>query len=126
MYLTTIGGLIGSVNTNKLYSLIGEGSGRRWIEEFSPMPTKRYCVSALCTRTTLIVVGGDGHGRKDKALKAGSGCLLRTLHVQYHIYTCKVVQGFNLANSIYFIKLKPCKRTHTFTLPNFANTSRKP
>ena len=34
------------------------------------MPTKRYCVSALCTGTALIVVGGDGHGRKDKALKA--------------------------------------------------------
>lgn len=113
MNLTTIGGLIGSVNTNKLYSLIGEGSGRRWIEEFSPMPTKRYCVSALCTRTTLIVVGGDGHGRKDKTLKAGSGCLLRTLHVQYHIYSWKVVQGFNLANSILFHQTKTLqKNTH--------------
>ena len=49
MYLTTIGGLISSVNTNKLYSLIGEGSGRRWTEEFPPMPTEWYCVSALCT-----------------------------------------------------------------------------
>jgi hypothetical protein len=26
--------------TNQLFSLTGEGSGRRWTEEFPPMPTK--------------------------------------------------------------------------------------
>ena len=71
--LTTIGGFIGNENTNKLFSLIGEGTGRKWTEKFPPMPTKRYSVSALCTGTTLIVAGGDGRygqgGDKDEALK---------------------------------------------------------
>jgi hypothetical protein len=68
--LTAIGGFttIGGKNTNKLFSLTGEGSGRKWTERFPPMPTKRYSVSALCTGTTLIVAGGRG-GDKDKVLK---------------------------------------------------------
>ena len=67
--LTTVGGF-NNKNTNQLFSLTGEGSGRRWTEKFPPMPTKRYIVSALCTGTTLIVVGGRGcgHGFKDEVL----------------------------------------------------------
>ena len=71
--LTAVGGFIGSKNINQLFSLTGEGSGRRWTKKFPPMPTKRYIVSALCTGTILIVVGGRGCGHgynnKDKALK---------------------------------------------------------
>jgi N-acetylneuraminic acid mutarotase len=58
--LTTIGGY-GADNfksTNKLISLTGEGSSRRWSEKFPPMPTKRCGASALCTGTALIVAGG--------------------------------------------------------------------
>ena len=44
--------------TNQLFSLTGEGSGRRWTEEFPPMPTKRQGTTALCTGTALIVAGG--------------------------------------------------------------------
>ena len=58
--LTTVGGY-DLKNTNKLLSLTGEGRARRWIEKFPPMPTERYSVSALCTRTTLIAAGGRGH-----------------------------------------------------------------
>ena len=60
--LTTVGGYGGGKNTNKLLSLTGEGSGRRWAEIFPPMPTERYDTSALCTGTTLIVAGGCGRG----------------------------------------------------------------
>ena len=68
--LTTVGGYGDDrENTNKLLSLTGEGSGRRWTEKFPPMPTKHYNVSALCTGTALIVAGGRG-GDKDKVLKA--------------------------------------------------------
>jgi hypothetical protein len=74
--LTAVGGYRGARsdfrNTNKLLSLTGEGSGRRWTEKFPPMPTKRYNVSALCTGTALIVAGGSGcrgRGDKDEALK---------------------------------------------------------
>ena len=56
--LTTVGGLNSGENTNKLLSLTGEGSGRRWTEKFPPMPTKRCGVSVLCTGTNLIVAGG--------------------------------------------------------------------
>ena len=45
-------------DTNKLFSLTGEGSGRRWTEKFPPMPTKRWGVSTLCTGTVLIVAEG--------------------------------------------------------------------
>ena len=45
--------------TNHLFSLTREGSGRRWTEEFPPMPTKRYQSTALCTGTTLVVAGGE-------------------------------------------------------------------
>ena len=69
--LTTVGGYgVGDFkDTNKLFSLTGEGSGRRWTEKSPPMPTKRYEVSALCTGKTLIVAGGNGRGDKDEALK---------------------------------------------------------
>ena len=57
--LTTIGGYTNNdKDTNKLFSLTGEGSGEKWTEEFPPMPTKRYSVATLCTGTVLIVVGG--------------------------------------------------------------------
>ena len=66
--LTTVGGYgDDDKNTNKLLSLTGEGSGRRWSERFPSMSTKRYCVSALCTGTTLIVAGG--YGDNDKAIR---------------------------------------------------------
>ena len=44
--------------TNKLFSLTGEGSDRRWTEEFPPMPTKRFRSTAVCTGASLIVTGG--------------------------------------------------------------------
>ena len=56
--LTLVGGYLGMTITNQLFSLTGEGSGRRWTEEFPPMPTKRYASTALCTGTALIVAGG--------------------------------------------------------------------
>ena len=61
--LTLVGGdtsedLLTINASNRLFSLTGEGSGRRWTEEFSPMPTRRYRSSVLCTETALIVAGG--------------------------------------------------------------------
>ena len=83
--LTTVGGF-NNKNTNQLFSLTGEGSGRRWTEKFPPMPTKRYIVSALCTGTTLIVVGGRGYGHgynyKDEALKTVE--VLNTVTGEWH------------------------------------------
>ena len=59
--LTFVGG-ISRINdgttSNQLFSLTGKGSGRRWTEEFPPMPTKRYGSTALCSGTALIVAGG--------------------------------------------------------------------
>ena len=81
--LTTVGGFgDDGKNTNKLFSLTGEGSGRRWTERFLPMPTKRYSVSALCTGTVLIVAGGNGHGDKDEALNTVE--VLNTETGQWH------------------------------------------
>ena len=58
--LTVVGGRICGAHTitNQLFSLTGESSGRRWTEEFPPMPTKRYGTIVLCTKTALIIAGG--------------------------------------------------------------------
>jgi len=58
--LTAIGGNIRSELTNKLFSLSGEGSEKKWTEVFPPMPTERREMTALCTGTSLIVAGGIG------------------------------------------------------------------
>ena len=58
--LTLIGGNYDITINNQLYSLTGEGSGRRWTEEFPPMPTKRWGSTAMCAGTYLIVAGGTG------------------------------------------------------------------
>ena len=60
--LTLVGGNPRGIHsgtlTNQLFSLIGESSGRRWTEEFPPMPTKRRGSTALSTGRALIVAGG--------------------------------------------------------------------
>ena len=67
--LTTIGELYSeSIDiTNQLFSLTGKGSSQKWTEEFPPMPTKRYCMTAVCTGTALIVAGGKD--KEDHSLK---------------------------------------------------------
>ena len=59
--LTTVGGYgMDTKDTDKLLCLTGAGESGEgsWREEFPPMPTKRYNVSAQCIGTALIVVGG--------------------------------------------------------------------
>ena len=69
--LTFVGGTHSGTITNKLFSLTGEGSGRRWTEQFPPMPTKRQGSTALCTGTALIVAGGqDKDGSRLQLLQA--------------------------------------------------------
>ncbi len=80
--LTTVGGYGDGKATNKLYSLIDEESGRKWTKKFSPMPTRRYNVSALYTGTAMIVAGGWGHGDKEGALKTVE--VLNTETQQWH------------------------------------------
>jgi hypothetical protein len=58
--LTTVGGGSYPIYSNELLSLTGEGSGRRWTQQFPPMPTKRRSTTSLCTGTALIVAGGYG------------------------------------------------------------------
>ena len=79
--LTIVGGFdYDYKHTNKLFSLTGEGSGRKWIEKFPPMPTKRCCVAALCTGTALIVAGGyDDNGKTLKTVQ-----VLNTDTQQWH------------------------------------------
>ena len=60
--LTTIGGGSFFTLSNELFSLTGEGRGRRWTKKFPPMPTWRKLMTALCTGATLIVAGGTGVG----------------------------------------------------------------
>ena len=59
-YLTTAGGNSNHIVSNELFSLTGKGSGRRWTQQFPPMPTKRESTTSLCTGTVLIVAGGRG------------------------------------------------------------------
>ena len=63
-WLTTVGGYSypNYQCSNELFSLTRKGSGRRWTQQFPPMPTKRKSTTSLCTGTTLIVIGGSGRG----------------------------------------------------------------
>ena len=61
-WLTAVGGGFFTTYSNELFSLTGEGNGRKWTKKFPPMITKRCCATALCTETTLIVAGGEGEG----------------------------------------------------------------
>ena len=68
--LTLIGGHDHrDVLTNQLFSLTGEGSDKKWTEEFPPMPTKRYGTTALCTEATLIIIAGRGKPRNESKLQ---------------------------------------------------------
>ena len=72
--LTTVGGIDEDDEcTSKLLSLKGseEDGDKRWTEEFPPMPTKRYSVSALSIGAALVVAGGKKDG----------GTCLRTVEV---------------------------------------------
>ena len=55
--LTAIGGGLGTNATNQLLSLTGE---RKWVEQFPPMPTKRFVSAAVCSGKSLVVAGGRG------------------------------------------------------------------
>ena len=59
--LTAIGGVLGIIVTNQLFSLTGEG---KWVECFSPMPTKRYGTAAVSSGKSLVVAGGSGGDHK--------------------------------------------------------------
>ena len=54
--LTAIGGKFGTDVTNQLLSL----TERKWVEQFPPMPTKRYSTAAACSGKSLVVAGGKG------------------------------------------------------------------
>jgi N-acetylneuraminic acid mutarotase len=62
--LITVGGRTNRNYSNELFSLTRKGSGRRWTQQFPPMPTKRESTTSLCTGATLIVAGGEGKGSR--------------------------------------------------------------
>ena len=60
--LTAIGGNLDRDVTNRLLNLTGEG---KWVEQFPPMPTKRYATAAVCSGKSLVVAGGKGNDYND-------------------------------------------------------------
>ena len=58
--LTTVGG----DNTNKLFSLTGEGRGRKWEELLPPMTTKRSQAVVMATEDAIVVAGGMDETRR--------------------------------------------------------------
>jgi len=57
-FLTVVGGELLGEPTNVLLSLVGEGEDRKWLKIYPPMPTKRFQTTAVCSETSLVVVGG--------------------------------------------------------------------
>ena len=60
--LSTVGEYSRPTRTNEMFTLTGEGSGRRWVKKYPPMPTWRRDTTAVCIGTKLIVAGGRGAG----------------------------------------------------------------
>ena len=59
--VTAIGGRTTNDDyTNSLLSL----TDTKWMEQFPPMPTKRWCTAVVCSGRSLVVVGGVGEGRE--------------------------------------------------------------
>ena len=80
-WLTAIGGYSDywhHLYSSELLSLTGEGSDRRWMEKFPPMPTKRSNVIALCFGNKLIVAGGE---ISKEAMKIRIPLMLSTVEV---------------------------------------------
>ena len=59
--VTVVGGMHYGNYTNTLLSLKEEG-GKKWVEHFPPMPTKRKFTAAVSTGKILVVAGGEGEG----------------------------------------------------------------
>ena len=80
--LTAIGGskTLFGVPENKLYSLTDVKKGAEWLERFPPMPTKRYCTSAMSTEQHLIVAGG-------KSEKSNSLNTVEVMNVQTLVWS---------------------------------------
>ena len=93
--LTTIGGSNTGGFSDKLFSLIGEGSGLRWSEKFPSMPTKRSRSVTLCTGSTLIVAGG------------WKGEVLRTVEVM-NTDTCQWFVAADLPEPLYIASAAVC------------------
>ena len=68
-WLTTVGGGAYPNYYNELFSLTSKGSGRRWTQQFPPMPTKRRMTTPLCNGTALVVAGGREDGRALSTVK---------------------------------------------------------
>ena len=61
--MTAVGGIQSGDYINTLLSLMEVDGGRwKWVEHFSPMPTKRKLTVALCSGKALVVAGGEGEG----------------------------------------------------------------
>ena len=60
--LSTVGEYSRPTRTNEVFTLTGEGSGRRWVKKYPPMPTWRRDTTAVRIGTKLIVAGGRGAG----------------------------------------------------------------
>ena len=57
--LTSIGGRKFGVDCNRLFSLIEESDGRKWVETLPPMPVEDMQTRTVCSETHLIVAGID-------------------------------------------------------------------
>ena len=49
---------IGGCDQNKLLSIVDDRN-KKWVEHFTPMPTKRYNTASVTTKQHLIVAGGE-------------------------------------------------------------------
>ena len=58
--VTAVGGQLSHKYTNTLFSLVEEG--RKWVEHFPRMPTKRELPGVVFSGKALVVAGGEGEG----------------------------------------------------------------
>ena len=82
--LTAIGGLNAQRNySSDVYSFNEKGA---WVTLFPPMPTKRASATAICTESSLIVIGGASHG--------SSQCSVDIMSIKNHQWSIAV--GINI------------------------------
>jgi hypothetical protein len=114
--LTAIGGLNACEKySNDVYSLKKRLGA--WVAIFPPMPTKRASATAICTESSLIVVGGVGRGRfqcpvEIMSIEDHQWSIAAGINIQYFRGTSGVICG----DQLYILGAFDSKSVYSCTL----------
>ena len=114
--LTAIGGMKNRSYSNDVYSL-KEREG--WVTIFPPMPTKRASATAICTESSLIVVGGTGYRRFEcpveiMSIEGHQWSIATSINIQEDVF--RRASGVVCGDQLYILGSYDSKSVYSCTL----------